>query len=67
MEKLQSYQGYLGRFHEWRDEVKDNCRNWREGNTVRCWEDVKSVFKNLSSSIYGDEDSSHNDFSHIYR
>ncbi|XP_059610363.1 proton-associated sugar transporter A [Phlebotomus argentipes] len=67
MEKLHSYQGFAGRFHEWRDEVKDSYSNWRESGTCECWEGVKSGLRNLSSLIRGNNLPEHQDFSHLYR
>lgn len=30
MDKLHSYQGFSGRLHEWRDDLKAKFSNWRD-------------------------------------
>lgn len=61
MDKLHSYQGFSGRFHEWRDDLKARYANWREDHED---ESLVDLTKNLArGASQGDKD----DYSHIYR
>ncbi|GAB0087533.1 proton-associated sugar transporter A [Sergentomyia squamirostris] len=67
MEKLQSYQGWLGRFHEWRDDFRDSYRNWHEANTCDCWNRMKNYLQKSSQPQRESESLDPNEYSHIYR
>lgn len=58
MEKLHSYQGWGGRVHEWRDQIRERYANWREQHPETVIELIK---KGARPSQSGDE------YSHIYR
>lgn len=63
MEKLHSYQGFSGRFHEWRDDLKAKYANWREDHEG---ENLVDLTKSLArNSAQGGDDKE--DYSHIYR
>lgn len=62
MEKLHEYQGWGGRFHEWRDDIRDRYTNWREGNPGTVIELVKKAAVDAIQPNVDDED-----FSHINR
>lgn len=61
MEKLHSYQGWIGRFHEWQESFRERFRNWRQ-------EHPETVIELLKNKVYN-ESSAHGDgdYSHIYR
>lgn len=61
MEKLHSYQGWIGRFHEWRQSFGERFTNWRQENP----ETVIELLKKRVISKSADQDDS--DYSHIYR
>lgn len=64
MDKLHSYQGFSGRLHEWRDDIKAKFANWREDHEGESLVDLtKSVTRNISAGGNGDKE----DYSHIYR
>lgn len=58
MEKLHSYQGWGGRMHEWRDQIRERYANWREQHPEPVIELIK---KGVRPSPSNDE------YSHIYR
>lgn len=60
MEKLHSYQGLIGRFHEWRDQLRERYNSWRES--------PETAIELIKKSIHN-EDSKNDDadYSHIYR
>lgn len=61
MDKLHSYQGWLGRFHEWRESLREQYTSWREENP-------QTVIELLQKKVYGEpSESSDEDYSHIYR
>lgn len=62
MEKLHSYQGWGGRIHEWRDDIKVRYENWRETHPETLIELVKKTARQQAT-----ENSDPDDFSHIYR
>lgn len=61
MEKLRSYQGWIGQFHEWRESFRERLTNWRQENPETVIELLKKQVRSKSAT----HDSS--DFSHIYR
>lgn len=63
MEKLHSYQGWGGRFHEWKDDLKARYDNWREDHPETLIELVKKVTSEQTEHGGGATD----DYSHIYR
>jgi zona occludens toxin (predicted ATPase) len=66
MEKLHNYQGFQGRFHEWRDDLKAKFANWREDHEGESLVDLanSSVRKAASNEPGGVVKE---DYSHIYR
>lgn len=65
MEKLHSYQGFAGRFHEWRDDLKAKFANWREDHEG---ENLVDLTKNLARNAAGNAaQGDKEDYSHIYR
>lgn len=64
MDKLHSYQGWGGRFHEWRDNARSRYTNWREENRDQNLMDMAKTYARKMSTVEtrGDED-----YSHIYR
>ncbi|XP_055324512.1 proton-associated sugar transporter A [Sitodiplosis mosellana] len=58
MDKLHSYQGWIGRFHEWRESFRDRFSNWRQENPETVIELLKKKVYNESSSC-ADADYSH--------
>lgn len=67
MEKLHSYQGFSGRFNEWRDDLKAKFANWREDHEGESLVDLakSSGRKPANSETGGGGDKE--DYSHIYR
>lgn len=63
MEKLHSYQGWGGRLHEWRDDIKVRYANWREEHPETLIELVKKTAREQVVASANDP----NDYSHIYR
>lgn len=63
MEKLHSYQGWGGRFHEWRDDLRARYDNWREEHPETVIELVKKVAR--EKAAYSGEAT--DDYSHVYR
>lgn len=61
MEKLHSYQGWIGRFHEWQQSFRERFTNWRQENPENVIELLKKKVYNESSSC------ADADYSHIYR
>lgn len=61
MEKLRSYQGWIGQFHEWRESFRERVTNWRQENPETVIELLKKQVRSKSAA----QDRS--DFSHIYR
>lgn len=66
MDKLHSYQGWGGRYNEWRDDVKVRYANWRESNPETVIELVKKKAREQTDGGSGRSDDP-DDFSHIYR
>lgn len=65
MEKLHSYQGWSGRIHGIRDEIKSKVSNWKEEHEG---ENIVDLTKNYARKIStGRGDNRSDDFSHIYR
>lgn len=62
MEKLHSYQGWMGRFHEWRQAIGERFTNWRQENPETVLELIK---KQVQAKSADSQDNS--DYSHIYR
>lgn len=76
MEKLHSYQGFAGRCHGLRDEIRDKYLIWRENNPNGVVGFVKNSLCGLSESgrendlgehEFGENAGGGRDFSHIYR
>lgn len=66
MEKLHSYQGCAGRFHEWRDDLKAKFANWREDHEGESLVDLaKNSARKTATSETGVGEKE--DYSHIYR
>lgn len=66
MEKLHDYQGWGGRFHEFRDNTKARFENWREEHP----ESMLELFKNTihkHTSQNADSNALDVDYSHVYR
>lgn len=59
MDKLHSYQGFSGRLHEWRDDLKAKFSNWREDR------EGDNLTKQLGQGGKGGAEEA--DYSHIYR
>lgn len=66
MEKLHEYQGWTGRFHEWRDGVRQKFGNWKEENRDQNFVDIAKDYARKLSTAEGKNDTD-NDYSHIYR
>ncbi len=64
MEKLHSYQGWGGRFHEWKDDLRTRYDNWREEHPETLIELVKRVTREQAEQAGG---GATDDYSHIYR
>lgn len=61
MDKLHSYQGFSGRIHEWRDDIKAKFTNFREAHEGENLVDFARNATNQGGQ--GDKE----DYSHIYR
>lgn len=61
MEKLHSYQGFSGRLHEWRDDIKAKFARFREDHEGENLVDFAR--KAASQGGQGEKE----DYSHIYR
>lgn len=61
MEKLHSYQGWIGRFHEWRQSVGERFTNWRQENPETVIELLKKQVANRTT------ERENADYSHVYR
>lgn len=59
MDKLHSYQGFSGRLHEWRDDLKAKFSSWREDR------EGDNLTKQLGQGGKGSAEEA--DYSHIYR
>lgn len=71
-EKLHEYQGWGGRFHEWRDGVKTKYSEWRETNQQQ--NVVELLLRKVAPTAGGQDGSTsqgggfnEKDYSHIYR
>lgn len=65
MEKLHSYQGWSGRVHEIRDDIKSKIATWKESHEG---ENIVDLTKNYAKNkATGRSDKGRDDFSHIYR
>lgn len=62
MEKLHEYQGWQGRFNEWRDGLREKFSTWRDEHPGTMIELVK---KKAADAVRSDSDPQ--DYSHIYR
>uniref|UniRef100_A0A336M410 CSON011274 protein n=1 Tax=Culicoides sonorensis TaxID=179676 RepID=A0A336M410_CULSO len=77
VDKLHEYQGFAGRFHEWRDNVKAQYTTWREENRQQSLLQllINKVTPSPGGGLNPDEntncnglsDSNANDYSNIYR
>ncbi|XP_059219473.1 proton-associated sugar transporter A [Stomoxys calcitrans] len=63
MEKLHEYQGFTGRFHQWRDNVREKISNFREQNPSNIVELAKTT---ANDQLKGNANANQ-DYSHIYR
>lgn len=61
MEKLHSYQGWIGRLHEWQQSFRERFTNWRQENPETVIELLKKQVSNRATT----RDNA--DYSHIYR
>lgn len=66
MDKLHSYQGWSGRCHEWKDDVKSKYSNWKEEHPENVLELVKNKIKRQPGMENG-HNNTENDYSHVYR
>lgn len=64
MDKLHSYQGFSGRFHEWRDDIRAKFSNWREDHEGESLVDLTKSYSGKAASGGGNDKE---DYSHIYR
>jgi solute carrier family 45 protein 1/2/4 len=64
MDKLHSYQGWTGRFHEWRDNTRRRYTNWREENGDQNLVEMAKSYARKMSTV---ETKTDGDYSHIYR
>lgn len=63
MEKLHEYQGFTGRLHQWRDNIKESFSNFRDQNPSNIVELAKTTATDqLKGNANADQD-----YSHIYR
>lgn len=65
MEKLHSYQGWTGRFHEWRDSLRERYASYKE-------QPIKETLIELVKNGIRADDSENRtdneeDYSHVYR
>lgn len=75
VDKLHEYQGFSGRLHEMRDNVKSQYTSWREENQQQNLLQllISKVTPSPGRGLDPDEkanglsNSSNNDYSHIYR
>lgn len=70
MEKLHSYQGWSGRYHEWRENLRVRYANWREEHPETFFELVKKVARDQGHPSAGQRDppdEKDDEFSHINR
>ncbi|KAL5285106.1 hypothetical protein ACFFRR_007070 [Megaselia abdita] len=63
MEKLHEYQGWSGRFHEWRDNIRSKFTNFREEHPEGLVELAKT---SASNQMKGNANAAQ-DYSHVYR
>uniref|UniRef100_A0A1I8NID2 Major Facilitator Superfamily protein n=1 Tax=Musca domestica TaxID=7370 RepID=A0A1I8NID2_MUSDO len=63
MDKLRDYQGFTGRLHEWRDNIKEKLSGFREQNP----ENIVDLAKNTANSQLKGNANANQDYSHIYR
>ncbi|XP_037828373.1 proton-associated sugar transporter A [Lucilia sericata] len=63
MEKLHEYQGFTGRLHQWRDNIKESVSNFRDQNPNNIVELAKTT---ATDQLKGNA-SADQDYSHIYR
>lgn len=63
MEKLHDYQGLTGRFHQWKDNIKESYNEFRSERPTNIVEIVKSA---VNRQLKGNA-SANNDFSHVFR
>ena len=61
MEKLQSYQGWSGRVHEIRDDIRSKISSWKESHEGENFVDLSKNFARKIST--GKSDKNQNDFS----
>ncbi|CRK90613.1 CLUMA_CG004315, isoform A [Clunio marinus] len=67
MDKLHSYQGFSGRFHEWRDDLKAKFANWREDHEGESLVDLTKNYASRGSANVQGSSENKDDYSHIYR
>lgn len=66
VDKLHAYQGWGGRLHEWRDNIRQRFGSWRETHAdTSVIELVKRNVRDQTAANASSNDS--NDYSHIYR
>lgn len=63
MEKLHEYQGWSGRFHEWRDNIRNKFTSFREEHPEGLVELAKT---SASNQMKGNANAAQ-DYSHVYR
>ncbi|XP_061399441.1 proton-associated sugar transporter A [Musca vetustissima] len=63
MEKLHEYQGFTGRLHEWRDNIKEKIVGFREQNPGN----IVELAKNTANDQLKGNANANQDYSHIYR
>ena len=61
MEKLHDYQGFAGRMHEWRDNIKEKVNQFREQDNI------VDIAKSTANDQLKGNASISQDFSHLYR
>ncbi|XP_073848524.1 loss of visual transmission [Musca autumnalis] len=63
MEKLHEYQGFTGRLHEWRDNIKEKITGLRDQNPGN----IVELAKNTANDQLKGNANANQDYSHIYR
>lgn len=69
MEKLHSYQGWSGRYNEWRENIRVRYSNWREEHPETIFELVKKVARDQGHPSAGkpSDNDNDNEFAHVNR
>lgn len=65
MEKLHSYQGWTGRFHEWRDGLRERFANYKETSITETL--IELVKNGIRADDPENRSANNEDYSHIYR